>query len=77
METHVMIKFLPTILNQLFRVLTSATQEDVAVNVTRQVSFQTHCIQVTDVVQDYFGVFQIKDYVVTPHQCRICVQKSN
>lgn len=36
MESHVMIKFLPTILNQLFRVLTSATQEDVAVNVTRQ-----------------------------------------
>uniref|UniRef100_A0A4W6G3T5 Dedicator of cytokinesis 9 n=1 Tax=Lates calcarifer TaxID=8187 RepID=A0A4W6G3T5_LATCA len=34
---HVMIKFLPTTLNQLFRVLTSATQEDVAVNVTRQV----------------------------------------
>lgn len=32
-----MIKFLPTILNQLFRVLTSATQEDVAVNVTRHV----------------------------------------
>lgn len=32
-----MIKFLPTTLNQLFRVLTSATQEDVAVNVTRQV----------------------------------------
>uniref|UniRef100_A0A8C3AD52 Dedicator of cytokinesis 9 n=1 Tax=Cyclopterus lumpus TaxID=8103 RepID=A0A8C3AD52_CYCLU len=37
MESHVMIKFLPTTLNQLFRVLTSATQEDVAVNVTRQV----------------------------------------
>ncbi|XP_020568679.1 dedicator of cytokinesis protein 9 isoform X14 [Oryzias latipes] len=35
MESHVMIKFLPTVLNQLFRVLTSATQEDVAVNVTR------------------------------------------
>ncbi|XP_054644016.1 dedicator of cytokinesis protein 9 isoform X4 [Dunckerocampus dactyliophorus] len=35
MESHVMIKFLPTILNQLFRVLTSASQEDVAVNVTR------------------------------------------
>uniref|UniRef100_A0A8D0CW74 Dedicator of cytokinesis 9 n=1 Tax=Sander lucioperca TaxID=283035 RepID=A0A8D0CW74_SANLU len=35
MESHVMIKFLPTTLNQLFRVLTSATQEDVAVNVTR------------------------------------------
>ncbi|XP_047225967.1 dedicator of cytokinesis protein 9-like isoform X9 [Girardinichthys multiradiatus] len=35
MESHVMIKFLPTILNQLIRVLTSATQEDVAVNVTR------------------------------------------
>lgn len=40
MESHVMIKFLPTILNQLFRVLTSATQEDVAVNVTRQVSLK-------------------------------------
>uniref|UniRef100_A0A8C5I8L6 Dedicator of cytokinesis protein 9 n=1 Tax=Gouania willdenowi TaxID=441366 RepID=A0A8C5I8L6_GOUWI len=35
MESHVMIKFLPTTLNQLFRVLTSAPQEDVAVNVTR------------------------------------------
>ncbi|XP_042281516.1 dedicator of cytokinesis protein 9-like isoform X6 [Thunnus maccoyii] len=35
MESHVMIKFLPTTLNQLFRVLTSVTQEDVAVNVTR------------------------------------------
>nr|XP_049583399.1 dedicator of cytokinesis protein 9 isoform X9 [Syngnathus scovelli] len=35
MESHVMIKFLPTTLNQLFRVLTSASQEDVAVNVTR------------------------------------------
>ncbi|KAM8856093.1 dedicator of cytokinesis protein 9 isoform 4-T4 [Spinachia spinachia] len=35
MESHVMIKFLPTTLNQLFRLLTSATQEEVAVNVTR------------------------------------------
>ncbi|XP_017547796.1 dedicator of cytokinesis protein 9 isoform X8 [Pygocentrus nattereri] len=35
MEAHVMINFLPTILNQLFRVLTSAAHEDVAVNVTR------------------------------------------
>ncbi|KAI1899148.1 hypothetical protein AGOR_G00058550 [Albula goreensis] len=35
MESHVMINFLPTVLNQLFRVLTSATHEDVAVNVTR------------------------------------------
>ncbi|XP_019910368.2 dedicator of cytokinesis protein 9 isoform X3 [Esox lucius] len=35
MESHVMIKFLPTTLNQLFRVLTSATHEEVAVNVTR------------------------------------------
>ncbi|XP_035264875.1 dedicator of cytokinesis protein 9-like isoform X5 [Anguilla anguilla] len=35
MESHVMINFLPTVLNQLFCVLTSATQEDVAVNVTR------------------------------------------
>ncbi|XP_060681843.1 dedicator of cytokinesis protein 9-like isoform X5 [Hemiscyllium ocellatum] len=35
MEGHVMINFLPTILNQLFRVLARATQEDVAVNVTR------------------------------------------
>lgn len=36
MEGHVMVNFLPTILNQLFCVLTRATQEDVAVNVTRQ-----------------------------------------
>ncbi|XP_069746626.1 dedicator of cytokinesis protein 9 isoform X4 [Narcine bancroftii] len=35
MEGHVMINFLPTILNQLFRVLARATHEDVAVNVTR------------------------------------------
>ncbi|XP_058247470.1 dedicator of cytokinesis protein 9 isoform X12 [Hemibagrus wyckioides] len=34
-EAHVMINFLPTILNQLFCVLTSAAVEDVAVNVTR------------------------------------------
>lgn len=44
MESHVMIKFLPTTLNQLFRVLTSATQEDVAVNVTRQVSLRRSLI---------------------------------
>ncbi|GLD56493.1 dedicator of cytokinesis protein 9-like isoform X1, partial [Lates japonicus] len=36
MEGHVMVNFLPTILNQLFCVLTRATHEDVAVNVTRQ-----------------------------------------
>ncbi|XP_061089370.1 dedicator of cytokinesis protein 9-like isoform X1 [Conger conger] len=35
MESHVMINFLPTILNQLFCVLTNVTHEDVAVNVTR------------------------------------------
>ncbi|XP_048826602.1 dedicator of cytokinesis protein 9-like isoform X4 [Brienomyrus brachyistius] len=35
MEGHVMVQFLPTILNQLFRVLTSASHEDVAVNVTK------------------------------------------
>ncbi|XP_073768449.1 dedicator of cytokinesis protein 9 isoform X8 [Danio rerio] len=35
MEAHVMVKFLPTLLNQLFRVLTSFGQDDVAVNVTR------------------------------------------
>ncbi|XP_025064396.1 dedicator of cytokinesis protein 9 isoform X2 [Alligator sinensis] len=35
MEGHVMIAFLPTILNQLFRVLTRTSQEEVAVNVTR------------------------------------------
>ncbi|XP_051566435.1 dedicator of cytokinesis protein 9 [Myxocyprinus asiaticus] len=35
MEAHVMVKFLPTILNQLFRVLTTFGQEDVVVNVTR------------------------------------------
>lgn len=45
MEGHVMVNFLPTILNQLFCVLTKATQEDVAVNVTRQATHtrtQTH-----------------------------------
>uniref|UniRef100_A0A3Q3DF16 Dedicator of cytokinesis protein 9-like n=1 Tax=Hippocampus comes TaxID=109280 RepID=A0A3Q3DF16_HIPCM len=35
MEGHVMVNFLPTILNQLFCVLTGASHEDVAVNVTR------------------------------------------
>eukprot|EP00062_Callorhinchus_milii_P020350 gi/632975902/ref/XP_007904488.1/ PREDICTED: dedicator of cytokinesis protein 9 [Callorhinchus milii] len=35
MEGHAMTNFLPTILNQLFRILSRATQEDVAVNVTR------------------------------------------
>ncbi|XP_052378972.1 dedicator of cytokinesis protein 9-like isoform X9 [Oncorhynchus keta] len=35
MESSVMIQFLPTTLNQLFRVLTSATHEEVAVNVTK------------------------------------------
>lgn len=45
MEGHVMVNFLPTILNQLFCVLTRATHEDVAVNVTRQATHtrpQTH-----------------------------------
>ncbi|XP_008423127.1 dedicator of cytokinesis protein 9-like isoform X3 [Poecilia reticulata] len=35
MEGHVMVNFLPTILNQLFCILTRASHEDVAVNVTR------------------------------------------
>ncbi|CAN9498340.1 unnamed protein product [Ophioblennius macclurei] len=35
MEGHVMVNFLPTVINQLFCVLTRATHEDVAVNVTR------------------------------------------
>ncbi|XP_027867126.1 dedicator of cytokinesis protein 9-like isoform X6 [Xiphophorus couchianus] len=35
MEGHVMVNFLPTILNQLFCILTRATHEDVAINVTR------------------------------------------
>ncbi|KAG9277624.1 dedicator of cytokinesis protein 9-like [Astyanax mexicanus] len=35
MESHVMINFLPTILNQLVRVLTTTSHEDVAVNTTR------------------------------------------
>uniref|UniRef100_A0A672LY87 Dedicator of cytokinesis protein 9-like n=1 Tax=Sinocyclocheilus grahami TaxID=75366 RepID=A0A672LY87_SINGR len=35
MEGHVMINFLPTILNQLVHVLISASNEDVAVNTTR------------------------------------------
>nr|XP_061802809.1 dedicator of cytokinesis protein 9-like [Nerophis lumbriciformis] len=35
MEGHIMVNFLPTILNQLFCVLTRASNEDVAVNVTR------------------------------------------
>ncbi|XP_072539764.1 dedicator of cytokinesis protein 9 isoform X1 [Salminus brasiliensis] len=35
MEGHVMINFLPTILNQLVHVLTTTSHEDVAVNTTR------------------------------------------
>uniref|UniRef100_A0A8C1ZUR3 Dedicator of cytokinesis 9b n=1 Tax=Cyprinus carpio TaxID=7962 RepID=A0A8C1ZUR3_CYPCA len=35
MEGHVMINFLPTILNQLVHVLTNASNEDVAINTTR------------------------------------------
>ncbi|XP_078789069.1 dedicator of cytokinesis protein 9 isoform X11 [Oryzias latipes] len=35
MVSHVMVNFLPTILNQLFCVLTRATHEEVAVNVTK------------------------------------------
>ncbi|XP_056610167.1 dedicator of cytokinesis protein 9 isoform X2 [Triplophysa dalaica] len=35
MEAHVMVKFLPTVLNQLFRVLIISSLDDVAVNVTR------------------------------------------
>uniref|UniRef100_A0A3P9II38 Dedicator of cytokinesis 9b n=1 Tax=Oryzias latipes TaxID=8090 RepID=A0A3P9II38_ORYLA len=35
MESHIMVNFLPTILNQLFCVLTRATHEEVAVNVTK------------------------------------------
>nr|XP_057907975.1 dedicator of cytokinesis protein 9-like [Doryrhamphus excisus] len=34
-EGHIMVNFLPTILNQLFCILTGASHEDVAVNVTR------------------------------------------
>ncbi|RXN01054.1 Dedicator of cytokinesis protein 9 [Acipenser ruthenus] len=51
MEGHVMIKFLPTVLNQLFRVLTRATQEDVAVNVTRQVMVLTFLVIIHVVAQ--------------------------
>nr|XP_032833671.1 dedicator of cytokinesis protein 9 isoform X1 [Petromyzon marinus] len=34
-ESHVMVAFLPTLLNQLFHVLTHATHSDVAINATR------------------------------------------
>lgn len=50
MEGHVMVNFLPTILNQLFCVLTRTTQEDVAVNVTRQATHShtdTHALHHT------------------------------
>lgn len=43
-----MINFLPTILNQLFRVLTGATHEEVAVNVTRQASPSVSTIKLCD-----------------------------
>ncbi|KAM6945556.1 dedicator of cytokinesis protein 9-like isoform 1-T1 [Aplochiton taeniatus] len=44
MEGHVMVNFLPTVLNQLFRVLTRATLEDVAVNATRQAPVMVHIV---------------------------------
>lgn len=52
-----MIKFLPTTLNQLFRVLTSATQEDVAVNVTRQVPRVSNRFQLIDTLKASLTVF--------------------
>ncbi|XP_066562846.1 dedicator of cytokinesis protein 9 isoform X7 [Amia ocellicauda] len=69
MESHVMIKFLPTILNQLFRVLTRATQEDVAVNVTRvmiHIVAQCHEEGLEHYLRSYVKyVFKPEPYIVS------------
>ncbi|KAG7463763.1 hypothetical protein MATL_G00180100 [Megalops atlanticus] len=69
MESHVMINFLPTVLNQLFRVLTSATHEDVAVNVTRvmiHIVSQCHEEGLEHCLRSYMKyVFKTEPYTAT------------
>ncbi|XP_069495926.1 dedicator of cytokinesis protein 9 isoform X3 [Ambystoma mexicanum] len=67
MEGHVMIAFLPTILNQMFRVLTRATQEEIAVNVTRviiHVVSQCHEVGLESYLRSYVKyVYKAEPYI--------------
>ncbi|XP_036396561.1 dedicator of cytokinesis protein 9-like [Megalops cyprinoides] len=69
MESHMMINFLPTVLNQLFRVLTNAAHEDVAVNVTRvMIHIVSHCHEegLEHYLQSYVKyVFKTEQYTAT------------
>ncbi|XP_075708543.1 dedicator of cytokinesis protein 9 isoform X13 [Rhinoderma darwinii] len=72
MEGHVMIAFLPTILNQMFRVLTRATQEEVAVNVTRviiHVVSQCHEEGLENYLRSYVKyVYKAEPYVTSEYK---------
>ncbi|KAM9320684.1 dedicator of cytokinesis protein 9 isoform 1-T1 [Gastrophryne carolinensis] len=72
MEGHVMIAFLPTILNQMFRVLTRATQEEVAVNVTRviiHVVSQCHEEGLESCLRSYVKyVYKAEPYVTSEYK---------
>ncbi|XP_072267508.1 dedicator of cytokinesis protein 9 isoform X5 [Pyxicephalus adspersus] len=72
MEGHVMIAFLPTILNQMFRVLTRATQEEVAVNVTRviiHVVSQCHEEGLESYLRSYVKyVYKAEPYVTSEYK---------
>ncbi|XP_068124065.1 dedicator of cytokinesis protein 9 isoform X4 [Hyperolius riggenbachi] len=72
MEGHVMIAFLPTILNQMFRVLTRATQEEVAVNVTRviiHVVSQCHEEGLESYLRSYVKyVYKAEPYVTSEYR---------
>ncbi|TRY81520.1 hypothetical protein DNTS_003860 [Danionella cerebrum] len=73
MEGHVMINFLPTILNQLVHVLTSATSEDVAVNTTRvMVHIVAQCHE--EGLEHYLRSY-VK-YVFKPESCTTCSSKT-
>ncbi|XP_075056037.1 dedicator of cytokinesis protein 9 isoform X4 [Mixophyes fleayi] len=72
MEGHVMIAFLPTILNQMFRVLTRAAQEEVAVNVTRviiHVVSQCHEEGLESFLRSYVKyVYKAEPYITTEYK---------
>uniref|UniRef100_A0A8C3IT33 Dedicator of cytokinesis 9 n=1 Tax=Chrysemys picta bellii TaxID=8478 RepID=A0A8C3IT33_CHRPI len=62
MEGHVMIAFLPTILNQLFRVLTRTTQEEVTVNVTRFLHVVCHEEGLDSYLRSYVKPYIASEY---------------
>uniref|UniRef100_A0A8C5LWK2 Dedicator of cytokinesis 9 n=1 Tax=Leptobrachium leishanense TaxID=445787 RepID=A0A8C5LWK2_9ANUR len=72
MEGHVMITFLPTILNQMCRVLTRTSQEDVAVNVTRvmiHVVSQCHEEGLESCLRSYVKyVYKAEPYVTSEYK---------